>query len=116
MRKGRAIKLKVQADYDVTAPIPTSVGSTSEERARIAQAFFDLPLFAEDGGTLDWQIDIVDNFVSLCTGRERQPRKPDQLWDVTSSSGYNISDIAINLGYSDSSIPPRRQFHSSFGS
>ena len=47
-----------------------------EERARIAQVFFHPPLSAKDDGNLDKQIAVVNDFASLCTRRERRPRKP----------------------------------------
>ncbi|KAL9040656.1 MAG: hypothetical protein Q9214_004396 [Letrouitia sp. 1 TL-2023] len=71
--KGRALKVQIQADYDTTAPMqdmlaqiavdeavlspvqpsPPPAKYTFEERARIAQAFFDPPGSAKPNGNLD---------------------------------------------------------------
>ena len=94
--KGHALKAQLQADYDATAitqdmlaqigvndvvlspvqPLLVPVKYAFEERARIAQAFCDPPPSATCDGNLDRQIPIVDDLVSLCTRRERRPRKP----------------------------------------
>lgn len=59
-------------------PRPVSIKYTFEERARIAQAFFDLLSFAKYNANLDRQIFIVDDLISFCTRQERRPRKPRQ--------------------------------------
>ena len=130
---GRALKVQVQADYDATAPMQDMLAQTAvndavlspvqlppapikyafEERARIAQAFFDPPPSAKCDGSLDRQITIVDNLVSLCTRRERRPRKPRQSWQdntTTSSSDDDTSDVNIKSECSESDTPPGCQF------
>jgi len=131
--KGRALKAQLQADYDSTAPMqdmlaqiavndvvlslvqppPAPVKYTFEERARIAQAFFDPSSSAKCDGNLDQQISIVDDLVSLCTRQERRPRKPRQSWEdntATSSSDDDTSDVDIKLKCSDSDAPLGCQF------
>lgn len=126
--KERALKAQVQADYDAAAPmqdmlaqiatddavlspvqpLPAPVRYAFEERARIAQVFFDPPLSAKNGRTLDRHIAIVDDFASLCTRRERRPRKPRQSWEddtATSSSDDDTSDVDIKSESSDSEAP-----------
>jgi len=57
-------------------PRPAPLEYAFKERARIAHAFFDAPSSANCSGNLDRQISIVEDLVSLCTRRERRPRKP----------------------------------------
>ena len=107
---------QIAADDAVLSPVqPLSapVKYTFEERARIAQVFFDPPLSAKDDRNLDRRIAIVENFASLCTRRERRPRKPRQLWEddtATSSSDDDKSDIDIKSEGSDSDMPLGCQF------
>ena len=60
-------------------PRPAPVEYAFEGRARIAQAFFNPPSSPKCDGNLDRQITIVDDLVSLCTRRERRPRKPPSI-------------------------------------
>jgi len=130
--KGRALKAQLQADYDAAAPMqdilaqlavndavlspvqppPVPVEYAFEERARIAQAFFDPPSSAKAAGTLDRQISIVDDLVSLCTRQERRPRKPRQSWedDTATSSSDDSTDVDIKSECSDSDAPVGCQF------
>ena len=110
----------MQADYDATAPMqdilaqiavnntvlcpvqppPAPVKYAFEERARIAQAFFDPPPSAKCDGNLDRQITIVDDLVSLCIRREWRPPKPRQSREDdnrTSSSDDDMSDVDIKI-------------------
>ena len=130
--KGRALKAQLQADYDATAPmqdmlaqiavndavlspvqpLPAPVKYAFEERARIAQAFFDPPPSAKCDENLDRQITIVDDLVSLCTRRERRPRKPRQSWedDTATSSSDGSTDVEIKSECSNSEVPLGCQF------
>ena len=104
---------QIAADDAVLSPIqplPAPMKYAFEERARIAQVFLDPPLSAKDGGNLDRQIAIIDDFISLCARRERCPRKLRQLWEnniATTSSDNNTPDIYIKLECSDSDSLPR---------
>ena len=72
---------QIAADDGVLSPIQPRSGPVRyaiEERARIAQLFFDPPLSTKDGMTLDRHIAIVDDFVSLYTRRKRRPQKSRQ--------------------------------------
>ena len=123
--KGRALKVQLQAEYDAAAPTQDMLAQLAvndallspvqpplapveyafEERARIAQAFFDPPSSAKCDGNLDRQITIVDDLASLCTRRERRPRKPRQSWDdktATSSSDDVMPDTNVKSECSDS--------------
>ncbi len=130
--KGRALKAQLQADYDTAAPMqdmiaqlavndailspvqprPVPVKYAFEERARIAQAFFDPLSSAECDGNLDRQISIVDDLVSLCTRQERRPRKPRRSWedDTATSSSDDSTDVDIKSECSDSDAPVGCQF------
>jgi len=130
--KRRALKAQLQGDYDAAAPMqdmlaqlavndavlspvqppPVPVEYAFEERARIAQAFFDPPSSAKCDGNLDRQISIVDDLVSLCTRQERRPRKPRRSWedDTATSSSDDTTDVEIKSEFSDSNR--NRQFRS----
>jgi len=130
--KGRALKAQLQADYDTAAPMqdmitqlavndailspvqprPVPVEYAFEERARIAQAFFDPSSSAKCDRNLDRQISIVDDLVSLCTRQERRPRKPRRSWedDTATSSSDDNTDVDIKSEYSDSEALVRCQF------
>lgn len=119
--KGRAFKAQMQADYDATAPMQDMLAQIAvdetvlspvqppsapveyafEERARIAQAFFDPPESAKPDGNLDRQISIVEDLISLCARQERRPRRPRQSWD--DKAAINLSDDAT----SDVDINPK---------
>ena len=88
-------------------PLPAPVKYAFEERAHIPQAFFDPPPSAKRDGNLDRQITIVDDLVSLCTRRERRPRKPRQSWedDTATSSSDDTTDVEIKSECSDSEVP-----------
>jgi len=125
--KGRALKAQLHADYDAAAPMqdmlaqlavddailspvqppPVPVEYAFEERARIAQAFFDPPSSAKCDGNLDRQISIVDDLVSLCNRQERRPRKPRQSWedDTATSSSDDTGDVEIKSEWADSDAP-----------
>lgn len=115
----------MQADYDAAAPmqdilaqiaaddavlspiqpLPAPVKYAFEERARIAQAFFNPPLSAMDDRNLDRQIAVVDDFASLYTRQERRPQQSRQSWEddtATSSSDDDTSDVEIKSECSDS--------------
>ncbi len=133
MEKGRALKAQLQADYDAAAPMqdmlaqlavneailspvpscPAPVEYAFEERARIAQAFFDPPASPRCERALERQITIVDDLASLCTRQERRLRKPRPLWEdstATSSSDDETSDVDIKPEYSQSDAPLGCQF------
>lgn len=115
--------MQLQVDYGAAAPMqdmlaqlavndttlspvqlfPAPVEYAFEERAHIAQAFFDLPPSAKCNGNLNWQIGIVDDLASLCTRRERRPRNPRQSWedDPAKSSSDDTSDAEIKSERSD---------------
>ncbi len=125
--KGRVLKSQLQADYDAAAPMqdmlaqlavndpilspvqprPAPLEYAFKERARIAHAFFDAPSSANCSGNLDRQISILEDLVSLCTRRERRPRKPRQSWedDATTSSSDDTTDVFIKSECSDSDAP-----------
>ena len=131
--KGRALKTQLQADYDAAAPMQDMLDQladknpilspvqpplappkyTFEERARIAQAFFDPPLSAKYDGNLDRQITIVNDLVSLCSRRERRPRKPRQSWEdnTETSSLDKTTKIETESVFSESDAPLRCQSH-----
>jgi len=130
--KRRALKAQLQADYDTAAPMqdmiaqlavneailspvqpcPAPVEYAFEERARIAQAFFDPPSSAKCDGNLDRQISIVDDLVSLCNRQERRPRKPRQSWedDTATNSSDDSTEVDIKSECSDSDSPVGCQF------
>ncbi|KAG8531641.1 uncharacterized protein KY384_003272 [Bacidia gigantensis] len=130
--KGRALKAQLQADYDAAAPMqdmlaqlavhgpilspvqprPAPVEYPFEERARIAQAFFDPPSSAECDGNPDRQISIVDDLVTLCTRQERRLRKPRRSWedDTANSSSDDNTDMEIKSEYSGSDVPAGHHF------
>ena len=131
--KGRALKAQLQADYDAAAPMQDMLAQIAvndavlspvqppsapveyafEERARIAQAFFDPPSSAKCNGNLDRQVLIVEDLVSLCVRQERRPRKPRRTWEestATSLSDDDTSDVDIKLECSDSDTLPGCQF------
>lgn len=130
--KGRALKARLQADYDAAAPMqdmlaqlavndpmlspvqprPAPVEYAFEERARIAQAFFDPPSSAKCDGKLDRQISIVDDLVSLCTRQERRLRKPHRQRedDTATSSSDDTTDMEIKPECSDSDVPAGHHF------
>ena len=130
--KGRALKVKMQADYDAAAPMQDILAQLAvhdaflspvqpphapveyafEERARIAQAFFHPSSSPKCDGNLDRQIIIVDDLASLCTRRERRPRKPCQSWEdgTTTSSSGNTTDVDIKSECPDSEVPLGCQF------
>lgn len=93
-------------------PLPAPVKYAFVERARIAQAFSNPPSSAKWNEDLDRQISIVDDFVSLCTRRERRPRKPRQSWedDTTTSSSGDTTEVEIKSECSDSEVPLACQF------
>ncbi len=121
--KGRALKAQLQADYDAAAPMQDMLAQTTvndavlspvqhppapvkyafEERARIARAFFDPPSSTKYDGNLDWQVSIIDDFVSLCNRQERRPRKPRRTWgdDTATISSDDTSDIDVKSECSD---------------
>lgn len=84
---------------------------TFEERNRIAQAFFDRSSSVKYDGNLDRHVAVVNDLVSLCTRRERRPRKLRTSWEDT--PGTNPSDKATNLEIETTSldfdVPPQRQ-------
>ncbi len=130
--KERALKMQLQVDYDAAAsmqdmlaqlavndavlfpvqPLSAPVEYAFEERARIGQAFFAPSSSAKSDGNLDRQIFIVNDLISLCTRRERRPRKPRRSWqdDVTTSSSDVTIDIDIKPECSDSDAPLECQF------
>ena len=120
----RALKSQLQAEYDAAAPMqdmlalmavdeaapspvqppPAPIEYAFEERARIAQTLFDPPQSAKPDGNLERQIAIVDDLISLCTRRERRPRKSRRSWEdkmVINSSDDHVSDTAIQSECSD---------------
>jgi len=131
--KKRALKRQLQANYDAAAPMqdmlaqlavdetllfPVQPPSASlkyafEERARIAQAFFDPSSSPKGDRAFEQQIAIVDDLASLCTRQERRLRKPRQSWEdniATSLSDDNTSDVDIKSECSESDASVECQF------
>lgn len=98
---------QIAVDETVLSPVqppPASVEYSFEERACIAQAFFDPPGSAKPDGNLDRQISIVGDLISLCARQERRPRKPRQSWDDKAAINLSddpTSDVDINPESSD---------------
>ncbi len=102
---------QIAVDDAVLSPVqppPAPLKYAFEERARIAQAFFDPPSSPKGDRAFEQQIAIVNDLASLCTRQERRPRKPRQLWEddtATSSSDDGTSDVDIKPEYSESDAP-----------